>query len=229
MNTILAGLDKLLLQFTVAFLLVGTAYLFLSSLSTDEPSKLPPQQVAENLTPIGHVRLARVPEAATESDAPDTSAAENAPDTPAPRAAQTAATPTLGVAAPIETLAASVAVEEPAVKPIEPFPELAKPEPASSEASMQQSYTSEAQANGPVAPYSIIELKPDRNGMHGTYRITPEGITLRPTGMEHSDVSMDSLGGISGSFRVTPDGDAYFQPKPHNPIGMSGQTGQQRH
>jgi hypothetical protein len=77
--------------------------------------------------------------------------------------------------------------------------------------------------------YPLIKIKQDLNGMHGTYRVTPQGIILQPTGMEASDVSMSEMGGITGSFRVTPDGDAYFQPKPHSPIGMSGDTGKERH
>ncbi len=56
--------------------------------------------------------------------------------------------------------------------------------------------------------------------MHGTYRIGPQGIILQPTGMKAADLGMEALGGISGSFRVTPEGDAYFQPKPHAPIGI---------
>jgi hypothetical protein len=77
--------------------------------------------------------------------------------------------------------------------------------------------------------YPLIELKQDLHGMHGTYRVTPQGIILQPTGMEAPDISLDAMGGITGSFRVTPGGDAYFQPTPHSPIGMSGDTGKERH
>lgn len=83
--------------------------------------------------------------------------------------------------------------------------------------------------SGDTYLYPLIKLKQDLNGMHGTYRVTPQGIMLQPTGMEAADISMSSMGGITGSFRVTPSGDAYFQPKPHAPIGMSGETGRERH
>ncbi len=79
--------------------------------------------------------------------------------------------------------------------------------------------------SGDTYLYPTIKLQSDLYGMHGFYRITPGGITLHPTGMEAPDMGMNIMGGVSGYFRVTPDGEAYFQPKPHAPIGMSGETG----
>jgi hypothetical protein len=78
---------------------------------------------------------------------------------------------------------------------------------------------------GDLYLYPMVKLQQNLYGMHGTYRVTPQGIILLPTGMEAPDMGMDSMGGVSGSFRVTPDGTAYFQPTPHAPVGMSGQTG----
>ncbi len=83
--------------------------------------------------------------------------------------------------------------------------------------------------SGDTYLYPVIKLKQDLQGMHGIYYVTPQGITLRPTGMEAPDLGMSSMGGVAGSFRVTPNGDAYFQPKPHNPIGMSGESGREQH
>jgi hypothetical protein len=84
-------------------------------------------------------------------------------------------------------------------------------------------------AAGDTYLYPVIKLKQDIQGMHGVYYVTPQGITLRPTGMEAPDLGMSSMGGVAGSFRVTPNGDAYFQPKPHDPIGMSGESGREQH
>lgn len=84
-------------------------------------------------------------------------------------------------------------------------------------------------AAGDTYLYPVIKLKQDLQGMHGIYYVTPQGITLQPTGMEAPDLGMSSMGGVAGSFRVTPKGDAYFQPKPHDPIGMSGESGRERH
>ena len=78
---------------------------------------------------------------------------------------------------------------------------------------------------GDLYLYPAVKLRQSLNGMHGTYRITPRGIILMPTGMDAPDLGMDSMGGVAGSFRVTPDGSAYFQPTPHAPVGMSGETG----
>lgn len=84
-------------------------------------------------------------------------------------------------------------------------------------------------ASGDTFLYPVIKLKQDLQGMHGVYSVTPQGITLRPTGMQAPDLGLSAMGGVAGSFRVTPDGDAYFQPKAHDPIGMSGDSGRKRH
>lgn len=79
--------------------------------------------------------------------------------------------------------------------------------------------------NGDTYLYPLVKLEQNIYGMHGSYRVTPQGILLIPTGMEAPDLSMELMGGVSGSFRLTPDGSAYFQPTPHAPVGMSGETG----
>jgi hypothetical protein len=63
-----------------------------------------------------------------------------------------------------------------------------------------------------------IRLAPDGNGMHGSYRLTPEGIVLYPASMIGPSTLLLTTGRIKGSFWATPSGVAHFRLKPTAPV-----------
>lgn len=64
--------------------------------------------------------------------------------------------------------------------------------------------------NGDVYLYPAMKLAPEMYGMYGTYRVTSEGILLRPGGADGIAMAESAMGGASGTFRITPSGQAFF-------------------
>jgi hypothetical protein len=67
-----------------------------------------------------------------------------------------------------------------------------------------------ATPTGDVYLYPRMRLEAGMDGMYGTYSVTPEGILLRPGGVDGITMAESAMGGAGGSFRITPTGMAYF-------------------
>lgn len=188
---------------------------------------LSPERVAENLAPIGKVRLAEpladTPNQATApmSETPQPTeviadAIENAVPSPAPDedAVESAASAPPAEAVATRQRPAATETEIPSVAEIPPEAEM----PSEPETPSEAERPSDAQApperavsaappEAPV-PDPMLELKPDRNGMHGVYRITPQGIFLYPHAIASPDIPRGSMSGITGSLGAAPAVDA---------------------
>lgn len=227
MNLILAGLGKLLVHLSATFVLLGTAYLLLFAPNADGPVPLPPEQIAENLAPIGRVQVAEPPAsipAAIPAPAPNPASASTPMTTPDQN---------LGTAMDKDAVAGS---EEPVADEIgtgktvsvvaeAPVAVVAKADiPPASPTSVpvavpEQSPT--AQVTAPTADDTTeasLQIYPDRNGMHGRFRLTPEGFILYPASMVRHNTHLFPIGPIRGSFWATPSGVAYFRLQPTPPV-----------
>lgn len=234
MSSVAAGLGRLLIQGTAAFLVIGTGYLLLFDPNAGGRTPLSPAQVAENLAPIGRVHLSATattePPAATRQDAAAPADVEPAPIEPVePVASSTAAE-----AAPAKTPAPPVATEpqaaetsavpaaESAADEPDPVVDTSAPEsetkpPASAAQRLHAPWSVSASApNGLRLPDAPIELKRDRNGMHGVYQRTPAGIVLYPSAVEPATMDIEAVQGIIGFLRMTPFGYPYFQIVPES-------------
>jgi hypothetical protein len=207
------GIGRVLLQVTITFVVVGTAYLLLFNPRSDPIRPLTPEQVGNNIAPIGRVSLA----------------------VPPPVTAQTAVADP--VAAPAETMArpmetAAEPIEQPEVAQPDAIaePEIDQPEAIAKPGIDQLQSTPDTTASereppaGPRArtettvdpnrvarPAMGFELKPDTLGMHGIYRRTPQGITLYPSALEPTNMGMEAVDGLTGMLRLTPSGEVYLQ------------------
>ena len=234
MNLILAGFGKILVQLSATFLVLGTAYLLLFAPHADGP--LPPEQVAENLAPIGRVQIAEPPapiSTPTQTQVPTSAAAAPPATTPAPVAATVAAPPEtparVGEPGPVISEAPVVAKTEAPIPAADPGPipaPIGVPGPEKDPASVQippavPAPTPTASPPSPSvdgAAEVSIRLAPDGNGMHGSYRLTPEGIILYPTSMIGKNTHLLTSGRIKGSFWATSSGAAHFRLQPTAPI-----------
>lgn len=222
MKLILAGLGKILVQLSATFLVLGTAYLLLFAPNADGP--LPPEQVAENLAPIGRVQIAEPPAPiATPTQTPVSTSATVEPPTatPAPVATTVAAAPETPAGidesvpviseAPVAVATeapVSTAVPAPDPASLQTPPAMPAPTPMASRPSPAADSAAEAS----------IQLAPDGNGMHGSYRLTPEGIVLYPASMIGLNTEQFTTGRIKGSFWATPSGVAHFRLQPTAPV-----------
>ncbi len=207
MKATIAILDKLLIPVLVILVVAGTAYLMLfDGEDHDAMAGLTPERVAENLAPIGTLRLTE-PVADTQDEA-----ITPAPESPQPTeviedAIETAASATQPNDAvesdssvpPAQTVATQVPSEIETLSEAEIPAEAEMPSeteiPAEAEMPSEaqtppEHATSATQTEAP-APDPILELKSDRNGMHGIYHMTPQGILLYPNVIEAQDMPMD--------------------------------------
>lgn len=227
MNLILAGLRRVLVQLSVTFVVLGTVYLLLFAPSTDGPMRLPSEQVAANLAPIGRVQIAESPEsipaaspaptptpasASTpalkpdkDSDSAMDKAAIAAPDEPI--AAGRGEPASVVAAAPV-AVAAEADVPHADLTPIQVQVAVPQPSPAARVAAPSADNTLEVS----------IRLYPDPNGMHGSFRLTPEGFILSPASMIGQNTHLLPMERIKGSFRATPSGVAHFRLQPTAPV-----------
>ncbi len=220
MSRLSDGISRVLLQVTVTFLVVGTAYLLVFNPGSDPIGRQTPEQVGKNIAPIGRVSLATPPPVAA---APPPVATE----TPSPVATETpsADSPAASaVARPIEAAAEPIAESEadrpePIAEPATQQPETDRPEsvaastasasePAAAPAAAIETTSNPRRVPGPTAGF---ELKPDALGMHGIYQRTPRGIMLYPRGLAPTTMSMEAVNGLTGTLRLTPSGEIYFQ------------------
>ncbi len=251
MNLILAGIGKLLVQLSAAFVVLGTAYLLLFAPNLDGPAPLPPEQVAANLAPIGRVRLAESPAstpAPTPAPTPASTSATVATEEPATAAISTTiptATPTTTAANTVaatseqptntvtgtaignrigtgigadtgETSAQAAttprAIAAPADTPAEEPKSVETPVAATESGPPAPARAQASERSGAAA--AVIQLSPDRHGMHGVYRLTPGGIILHPGAMIAPNNHPPAPDGIKGFFSVTPSGAAHFHLTP---------------
>jgi hypothetical protein len=230
MNLILAGFGKILVQLSATFLVLGTAYLLLFAPNADGP--LPPEQVAENLAPIGRVQIAE-PAApiSTPTQTPVSTPATAAPPAATPAPIATTAAPELeapaatGESSPVISQAPVAAATEEPIPTVVPAPTPVTgpdPDPASLQTPPAvPAPTPTASSPSPAvdgAAEASIRLAPDGNGMHGSYRLTPEGILLYPASMIGPNTAQFTTGPIIGSFWATPSGVAHFRLQPTAPV-----------
>jgi hypothetical protein len=213
------GISRVLLQVTVTFLVVGTAYLLVFNPGSDPIGRQTPEQVGKNIAPIGRVSLATPPPVAAAPPPPV------ATETPS---ADSLAASAEAMARPIEAAAKPIAepVAEPEVVRREPIVEPAAQRPESDRSESVAASTASAPEPA-AAPGAAIEttsdprripglaagfeLKPDALGMHGIYQRTPRGIMLYPRGLAPTTMSMEAVNGLTGTLRLTPSGEIYFQ------------------
>ena len=75
---------------------------------------------------------------------------------------------------------------------------------------------------GEVFLYPRMKLAAEMYGMYGTYRVTSEGILLRPGGADGITMAESAMGGSSGTFRITPSGQAFFYSRPEQARETAG-------
>jgi hypothetical protein len=198
------GIGRVLVQVVATFVVVGTAYLILFDPGSRTSRPLTPEQVNDNIAPIGRVSVAALPAVTAEVPRAD----------PVTASAKTTAVP----------------IEQPAEPTIEPKveqaqviaePQIDQPEPITEATASEPEPLPPPQATvaaatkldpNPVArPAAGFELKPDALGMHGIYQRTPRGITLYPSAIEPTTMSMESVNGLTGTLRLTPTGWIHLQ------------------